>query len=181
MLILFEDLFIGLVEVLICVDSDWMLIVDGVLIYLCFFMFVLEVFLGVKLLVEYLYFVIVSLLGNYWKGGVCVILIWVLDYYMCVVFGGIGVVKCGGNYVVSLIVQVEVMVQGCDQVVFFDVVECCYVEELGGMNVFFVFDDGLIVILLVLGMILEGIMCDLLLMLVCDEGLMVCEEFYVID
>ena len=43
----------------------------------------------------------------------------------------------------SLIAQAEAIRNGCDQVVFLDAVERRWVEELGGMNIFFVFDDGI--------------------------------------
>ena len=75
----------------------------------------------------------------------------------------------------------EATAQGCDQVVFLDAVERRYVEELGGMNVFFVFDDGSISTPAVSGTILEGITRDSLLTLARDEGLTVREAPYAID
>ncbi|MCW2844851.1 MAG: branched chain amino acid aminotransferase apoenzyme, partial [Nocardioides sp.] len=62
----------------------------------------------------------------------------------------------GGNYASSLVAQQEASAQGCDQVVFLDAQEGTYVEELGGMNMYFVFDDGRIVTPET-GTILEGI------------------------
>jgi branched-chain amino acid aminotransferase len=56
--------------------------------------------------------------------------------------GGTGAAKCGGNYAASLIAQAEAAANGCDQVVFLDAAEHRWIEELGGMNVFFVFNDG---------------------------------------
>ncbi len=38
--------------------------------------------------------------------------------------------------------QAEASARGCDQVVFLDAAEHRWVEELGGMNVFFVMNDG---------------------------------------
>lgn len=96
--------------------------------------------------------------------------------YVWVCLGGIGVVKFGGNYVVLLLVQVEVVENGCDQVVWLDVVECCYIEEMGGMNIFFVFGSGGLVWLVILelfGFLLFGIIWDLLLQLVIDVGFVV--------
>ncbi len=52
--------------------------------------------------------------------------------------GGTGAAKCGGNYAASLVAQAEAIEHGCDQVVFLDAVERRYVDELGGMNIFFV-------------------------------------------
>ena len=54
--------------------------------------------------------------------------------------GGTGEAKCGGNYATSLVAQAEAIRRGCDQVVFLDAVERKWVDELGGMNIFFVRD-----------------------------------------
>ncbi len=67
-----------------------------------------------------------------------------------------GAAKTGGNYASSLVAQQQASAQGCDQVVFLDAQEGTYVEELGGMNMYFVFDDGRIVTPAT-GTILEGI------------------------
>ncbi|HAW35494.1 MAG TPA: branched chain amino acid aminotransferase, partial [Erythrobacter sp.] len=53
--------------------------------------------------------------------------------------------KTGGNYAASLVPQAEGIENGCDQVVFLDAVDKKWVEELGGMNLFFVFDDGSVI------------------------------------
>ena len=55
-----------------------------------------------------------------------------------------------------LVAQQEAIAQGCDQVVFLDAQELTYVEELGGMNMYFVYADGRIVTPET-GTILEGI------------------------
>jgi branched-chain amino acid aminotransferase len=68
-----------------------------------------------------------------------------------------GAAKTGGNYASSLVAQQEAIEQGCDQVAFLDATEGRYVEELGGMNLYFVHDDGTIVTPDLSGTILEGI------------------------
>ena len=68
--------------------------------------------------------------------------VWVSPDYTRAAPGGTGAAKCGGNYAARLVAQAEAIEHGCDQVVFLDAVERRYVDELGGMNVFFVFDDG---------------------------------------
>ena len=67
---------------------------------------------------------------------------WVSQDYTRAAPGGTGAAKCGGNYAASLAAQSQAIREGCDQVVYLDAVERRYVEELGGMNVFFVFEDG---------------------------------------
>jgi len=89
-------------------------------------------------------------------------------------------VKCGGNYAASLRAQDEAIEHGCDQVVFLDALERRFVEELGGMNVFFVFDDGSLSTP-PLGTILPGITRDSIITLARDAGTRVREEPYTID
>ena len=123
------------------------------------FMIASEVFLGVKPSSEYIFAVIASPVGSYFKGGPAPVSIWVSENYTRAAIGGTGAVKCGGNYAASLRAQAEAIEHGCDQVVFLDAVERRYVEELGGMNVFFVFDDGSL-LTPPLGTILPGITRD---------------------
>src|SRR3546814_20902457 len=65
--------------------------------------------------------------------------------------------SCGGNYASSLVAQAEAIRQGCDQVLFLDAAERRWIEELGGMNLFFVFDDGTLATPPLTGTILPGL------------------------
>jgi branched-chain amino acid aminotransferase len=100
--------------------------------------------------------VIASPAGAYFSKGVKPINLWLSTDYTRAGRGGMGAAKTGGNYASSLIAQQEATGQGCDQVVFLDAQEGRYVEELGGMNMYFVYVDGHIVTPEV-GTILEGI------------------------
>lgn len=140
-----------------------------------------EVLLGVKPSAEYLYCVIASSVGSYFKGGAPAITIWVSENYTRAAPGGTGEAKCGGNYAASLAAQAEAMQEGCEQVVFLDAVERRFVEELGGMNVFFGFRDGSLQTPPLTGTILPGITRDSLITLARDMGLTVREEPYAID
>jgi branched-chain amino acid aminotransferase len=106
--------------------------------------------------------------------------IWVSENYTRAAIGGTGAVKCGGNYAASLRAQAEAIEHGCDQVVFLDAIERRYIEELGGMNVFFVFDDGSLSTP-PLGTILPGITRDSIIALAKDSGTPVREELYTIE
>ncbi|HXV29198.1 MAG TPA: aminotransferase class IV, partial [Sinorhizobium sp.] len=89
--------------------------------------------------------------------------------------------KCGGNYAASLAAQAEATREGCEQVIFLDAVERRFIEELGGMNVFFVFNDGSLQTPPLTGTILPGVTRDSLITLARDMGLTVREEPYAID
>ena len=175
-------LFLDAVRRLVDIDRDWMPTVDGGALYLRPFMFANEVFLGVKPSARYLFVIVASAVGNYWKGGARPISLWVSQNYSRAGRGGTGAAKCGGNYAASLIAQAEAIGQGCDQVVFLDAAESRYVEELGGMNIFFAFDDGtLLTPPLDGGTILPGITRDSLLTIARDAGLTVREARYTLD
>lgn len=176
-----EKMFLQACKQLVDVDKDWFPPVEGGSIYLRPFMIASEVFLGVKPSAEYLFMVIASAAGNYFKSGAPAISIWVSEQYTRAAPGGTGAAKCGGNYAASLVAQSEAIKQGCDQVVFLDAAEHRWVEELGGMNLFFLFDDGSIITPPADGTILEGITRDCVMTLARAQGLNVREERYAID
>jgi branched-chain amino acid aminotransferase len=155
-----EELFVGSIEELIKVDRDWVPTDPEGSLYLRPFMYASEVFLGVRPALEYLYVLIASPVGSYFKSGVKPVSLWVSTQYTRAAPGGTGAAKCGGNYATSLIAQAEAADHDCDQVIFLDAVELKYIDELGGMNIFFVYDDGTLVTPPLTGTILPGITRD---------------------
>ena len=151
-----ED-FVSAVAELVDVDRDWVPGSEGEKsLYLRPFMFASERFLGVRPSQHVTFMVIASPAGAYFKGGVNPVTLWLSEQFTRAGKGGMGAAKTGGNYASSLAAQREAMSQGCDQVVFLDDQEVRYIEELGGMNLFFVHADGHIVTPET-GTILEGI------------------------
>jgi branched-chain amino acid aminotransferase len=126
-------------------------------LYIRPFMFASEVFLGVRPSQHVTYMVIASPAGAYFAKGVHPVSIWLSEDYTRAGRGGMGAAKTGGNYASSLVAQQEAIAEGCDQVVFLDAAEGRYVEELGGMNLYFVQDDGTIATPETSGTILVGI------------------------
>ncbi|KKW93525.1 MULTISPECIES: branched-chain amino acid aminotransferase [Sphingobium] len=172
-----EDVFLEAVEELVKIDADWIPGGEGSL-YLRPFMFASETFLGVRPANEYIFCVIASPAGAYFKGGKKAVTLWVSDHFTRAARGGTGAAKCGGNYAASLVAQAEASKHGCDQVVFLDAAENKWVEELGGMNVFFVMDDGSIVTPPLGGTILPGITRNSIISLARAKGHEVREEPY---
>ena len=175
------NLFMESIEKLVDIDRGWIPTVEGGSLYLRPFMFASEVFLGVRPAKEYLYMVIASPAGAYFKKGSSAVTIWVSEDYSRAAPGGTGAAKCGGNYAASLVAQAEAIKQDCDQVVFLDAAEHKWVEELGGMNLFFVMDDGRLITPPLTGSILPGITRDSVMTLAREEGLTVSEELYSIE
>lgn len=175
------EAFVESCRSLVLAERDWIPDIEQGALYLRPFMIASEVFLGVKPSTEYLYCVLASSVGSYWKGGVRAISLWVSHDYTRAAPGGTGAAKCGGNYATSLVAQAEATRRGCDQVVFLDATERRYVEELGGMNIFFVMADGSLVTPPLTGTILPGITRASILQLARDAGMTVREELYTID
>jgi len=172
-----EGLFVSAVEELVKADKDWFPTVEGGSLYLRPFMFASEAFLGVRPSKQYKFLVIASPAGNYFKSGAPAVSLWVSDYSRAAP-GGTGAAKCGGNYAASLVPTAEAFSRGHDQVLFLDAVERQWIEELGGMNLFFVMADGSLVTPPLGGTILPGITRESLIKLAREEGLTVREERY---
>ena len=175
-----EDLFLDAIEALIKIDEAWVPGGEGSL-YIRPFMFASETFLGVRPSAEFVFCVIACPVGAYFKGGKKAVSVWVSDDYTRAAPGGTGAAKCGGNYAASLIAQAEAIKHGCDQVVFLDTAERRWVDELGGMNIFFLFDDGSLLTPPLTGTILPGITRASVIALARDKGMTVREEPYAID
>jgi branched-chain amino acid aminotransferase len=151
-----ED-FVAAVDALVTQDARWVPDSEGEKsLYLRPFMFASEKFLGVRPAQHVTFMVIASPAGAYFKGGLKPVTLWLTEEYTRAGRGGMGAAKTGGNYASSLVAQQQATEHGCDQVVFLDAAEGRYVEELGGMNMYFVHADGRIVTPAT-GTILEGI------------------------
>lgn len=169
------ETFIAACDALVQQDKAWVPEHGGEeSLYLRPFMIAAEVGLGVRPANEYLFIVIASPAGAYFPGGVKPVSIWLSENRVRAVPGGMGDAKTGGNYAASLLAQAEAAEQGCDQVAYLDAVEHKWVEELGGMNLYFVYgqEDGTtrIVTPELTGSLLAGITRDSLLKVAGDLG-----------
>ncbi len=177
-----ED-FVRCVDALVEVDARWVPAnTEGgeKSLYVRPFMFASEKFLGVRPAQHVTFMVIASPAGAYFKGGVKPVTLWLTEEYTRAGRGGMGAAKTGGNYASSLVAQQEAISAGCDQVVFLDAQDGQYVEELGGMNMYFVYDDGSIVTPET-GTILEGITRASIIELAGKMGHQVTERKFGID
>ena len=164
-----ED-FVAAADLLIEADRAWVSPNDEKSLYIRPFMMATEAFLGVRPANHVTFLVIASPAGAYFASGLHPVSIWLSEEYTRSAPGGTGAAKCAGNYAASLVAQQEASANGCDQVVFLDAVEKRWVEELGGMNVYFVFDDGTLVTPPVSGTILEGVTRDAILTIAAEHG-----------
>ncbi|WP_347057537.1 branched-chain amino acid aminotransferase [Blastococcus sp. HT6-30] len=174
-----EGAFLAGVDALVSADRDWVPTGPDQTLYLRPYQLAVESFLGVRPAHEYLFLIIASPAGAYFPRGVQPVSVYVSEDYVRAAPGGTGDVKCAGNYAASLLPQQQASALGCDQVVYLDAVEKKYIEELGGMNLFFVRgsgDDAELVTPELSGTLLPGITRDSLITLARDAGHRVTER-----
>lgn len=167
------DLFMGSIQALVEQDQAWVCADDEKSLYLRPLEFGSENALGVRPSLHVTYILMASPVGAYFPQGVKPVSVWISDDYVRAAPGGTGEAKCAGNYAASLVAQAEAAEQGCDQVVWIDAIERKYVEEMGGMNLFYVYGTGQDARLItpeLTGTLLPGITRDSLLTLASDLG-----------
>ncbi|MEA3465237.1 MAG: branched-chain amino acid aminotransferase [Thermodesulfobacteriota bacterium] len=165
---------------LLKLEQEWVPHTEGTSLYIRPTMIATEPVLGVKPADSYLFYIILSPVAAYYKGGLSPVKILVSDEYCRVPSGGTGEAKTGGNYASSLYASTLATEQGYDQVLWLDSVERKYVEEVGSMNICFLY-DGKVVTSPLSGSILNGITRRSILTLVKEFGYEVEERALTID
>jgi branched-chain amino acid aminotransferase len=169
-----EELFVRSLELLVDTDRDWVPTQEGHSLYLRPFMIATQRGLGVNSpSSSFRFIVIASPSAAYFSGGVKPVSVWLSEDYTRAAPGGTGAAKCGGNYAAAFVAQAQAVREGCDQVVWLDATEHRWVEEMGGMNLFFVYGSGADARLVTPGLtgtLLPGITRDSLLQLAPDLG-----------
>jgi branched-chain amino acid aminotransferase len=155
---------------LVSLEHEWVPNQDGASLYIRPTLIATEPALGVHASHSYLHFIILSPVGPYFATGFNPVPVFISDEYVRAVRGGVGDVKTGGNYAASLYVSEEVSRLGYQQVLWLDAVERRYIEEVGSMNIAFVYGDKHIVTPALSGSILPGITRDSVLRLAPDLG-----------
>jgi branched-chain amino acid aminotransferase len=170
-----EDAFVHAIELLVTQDREWVPSQPERSLYLRPFMIATHVGLGVsRPSPSYLFALIASPAGSYFHGGPHPVSVWLADGYIRAAPGGTGAAKTGGNYAGGFVGQLQAIEHGCEQVVWLDAAEHQWVEELGGMNLFFVYGSGSsarIMTPALTGSLLEGVTRDSLLILAADLGI----------
>lgn len=169
-----DELFLESLRELLTVDERWVPTRQSDTLYLRPFMIATEAGLGVNQPSgRYMYTLIASPAGSYFAQGVQPVSVWLSTEYVRAAPGGTGFTKSAGNYAASFVAQAQAVEQGCDQVVWLDAAERRWVEEMGGMNLFFVFgsgDDAHVVTPELSGSLLPGVTRDSLITLAKEFG-----------
>jgi branched-chain amino acid aminotransferase len=170
-----EGVFVHAIELLVSQDREWVPPAREHSLYLRPFMIATQRGLGVnRPSATCLFTVIASPAAAYFADGVQPVSVWLSREFTRAAPGGTGEAKCGGNYAASFAGQQLAVANGCDQVVWLDAAEHRWVEEMGGMNLFFVYGQGpqaRLVTPALTGTLLPGITRDTLLKLGPDLGI----------
>ncbi|MCX6450948.1 MAG: branched-chain amino acid aminotransferase [Actinobacteria bacterium] len=135
-----ED-FVKTVTELVKSESKWVPKNVGESLYIRPFMIATEVGLGVRPSNHATYLVITTPASAYFNPNKAVT-VWISTEFVRAAQGGTGAAKTGGNYAGSLLAQKQAAAEGCDQVVWLDATERKWVEEMGGMNLYFIKGSG---------------------------------------
>jgi branched-chain amino acid aminotransferase len=177
------DFFVKTVEELVKQEKDWVPKKIGESLYLRPFLIATEVGLGVRPSNHATYVLIATPAAAYFNAAKAVT-VWISTEYVRAALGGTGEAKCGGNYAASLLAQKQAAQQGCDQVAYIDAVERKWVEEMGGMNLYFIKGSGKNATIMtpkLTGTLLPGITRDSILTLAKDLGYKTEESMISID
>ena len=173
-----EEIFIEGMRQLIAVDKDWIPTEEDFSLYIRPFMFATDAALGVKPSDTYKFMILLSPTGPYYAVPMK---IRVEEKYTRAAPGGVGFAKNAGNYGGSLKATSEAKQAGYDQVLWTDAFDHKWLQEVGTMNVFFVFGNTVVTPSLEEGTILEGVTRDSVITVLREQGLKVEERKISID
>lgn len=152
-----EEEHLAAIVQLIELEQEWVPSAPGSALYIRPTMIATDPALGVHASKTYLHYVIVGPVGAYFKEGFNPVPVYISDEYRRAVKGGTGAAKTGGNYAASLLVGEEAKKRGYSQVLWLDAIHGRYVEEVGAMNICFVYGGRHIVTPPLTGTILPGV------------------------
>ncbi len=178
-----EQAFVEGIKALVDCQRKWIPEYPGSL-YIRPTMFGTEACLGVRASHEYLFYVIVLPSGSYFPGlppgQTGAVRVFASESVGRAAVGGTGDAKASANYSVTLQIIEAAKKKGCAQVMFLDSHGGRTVEEMGGMNVFFL-RGGTLITPPLTGTLLAGVTRDSILKLAPALGIPVREEPVLFD
>jgi branched-chain amino acid aminotransferase len=171
-----EQMHLEALSTLVSLDGIWVPHQMGTSLYIRPTMIATSAKLGLGASSNYLHFIITGPAGPYFKGGFEPVSVYIAEKLRRAVEGGVGEAKTGGNYAASLYASEKAAERGFTQVLWLDAIEGRYVEEVGAMNICFVYGGKHIVTPALSGSILPGVTRDSLLKLAPELGYTTREE-----
>jgi len=176
-----NQLFLNSLRLLVSFDHDWVPSRPGESLYLRPLMLATDARLMTRASEDYLFVLFASPVADYFPNRVRPVSVWLSTEYIRAAPGGTGEARFAGNYAATMLAQREAADRGCDQVVWLDAAKHEYVEELGGMNLFFVTADNRLVTPSLTGTLLRGVVRESILTLGNALGLTVEERPVSVD
>jgi branched-chain amino acid aminotransferase len=136
-----EKAFLDAIHSLVGIDRNWIPPKEGSALYIRPFMFATDEYIGVTASSKYKFIILTLPVGPYYNKAVS---LKVERKYVRAVKGGVGEAKTCGNYAASLLPARLAVKEGFDQVMWMDAHEFKYIQEVGTMNLFFVFKDRVV-------------------------------------
>ena len=174
------DVFVEALHEFVNLDREWVPKKRGDALYLRPFIFGDDAALGLSVSKTYKFVIIGTPVSMYYKEGLNPISLMTSGEYARAGPGGVGDAKAGGNYGASLYATHEAMKKGYSQVLWLDGCAHKYVEEVGTMNIFFVFGNELVTPSLD-GTILGGLTRECVIAIAKEWGYAVTERKLTID
>ena len=141
-----EDIFVEAIHAIVGIDQEWIPKIEGSAMYIRPLMFATDEMVGVKASDTYKFMIICLPVGPYYPKPIKLL---VEPHYIRAAQGGVGEAKTAGNYAAALRAIAT-------KIPRFDAVHHKFVQEVGTMNIFFVFNNE-IVTPATSGTILKGI------------------------
>jgi branched-chain amino acid aminotransferase len=161
---------------LVQLEQAWMPKQAGASLYIRPVLTATDPTLEVRASKTFLHYIILSPTGPYFAVGAKPVSVMISHDYVRAVRGGTGEAKTTANYAVSLYAIEQARAKGYQQVLWLDALERRYVEEVGAMNIGFVYEGKHIRTPALSGSILPGITRDSILRLAPDLGYSVSED-----
>jgi branched-chain amino acid aminotransferase len=172
-----EEIFLEGLHKLISLDRGWIPPIKGSAMYIRPVMFATDAYIGVAASNNYKFLILTLPVGPYYERPIS---LKVERKYVRAVEGGVGEAKTCGNYAAALLPTYLAKDKGFDQVIWMDAHEFKYIQEVGTMNLFFVFKDKVITPATT-GTILKGITRRSIKQILKSEGIEVEERQLSID
>ncbi len=164
------------IETLVGLEHRWVPHQPDAALYIRPVMIATEKALAIRAPQEYLHYIILSPVSPYFAGGFAPVAVYVSHEYVRAVRGGTGEAKTPGNYAGSVKATEIAIAKGYQQVLWLDAVERRYVDEVGAMNIAFVYEGKRLRTPALSGAILHGVTRESVLTLAADIGLETSEE-----
>ncbi len=136
-----EEMFVEAIHAIVGLEQEWIPKIEGSALYIRPLMFATDEMVGVKASDTYKMIIICLPVGPYYPKPIKLL---AEHHYIRAAQGGVGEAKTAGNYAAALYPSKLAREKGYDQILWLDAIHHKFVQEVGTMNIFFVFKNEII-------------------------------------